>query len=164
MGLVIDGHDVKGLALGGNSFYALQKNDDGSITLNDKKYFSKLPTPTFKSFEVSTSNSYYIGLAPNGNGRYLHAIIDEEYRDLMLTSYLQVMLSIGWNNHTYFTDYFTFKNNPNNPNVNGIMYYYFGTPSASISYNKNTGELDIYSSAFSSDDALVEMYVNYVQL
>lgn len=38
MVLVIDGHNVNGLSLGGNSFYALQKNDDGSITLDGQKY------------------------------------------------------------------------------------------------------------------------------
>lgn len=45
MGLVIDGHDVKGLSLGGNSFYALQKNDDGSITVDGQKYSASSGKP-----------------------------------------------------------------------------------------------------------------------
>lgn len=71
MGLVIDGHDVNGLALGGQSFYGAIFSGD-SVTINGKKYSQGATVnPKIYNFKVSSSdiglngNSYYISVSKN---------------------------------------------------------------------------------------------------
>lgn len=71
MGLMIDGHDVNGLALGGQSFYGAIFSGD-SVTINGKKYSQGATVnPKIYNFKVSSSdiglngNSYYISVSKN---------------------------------------------------------------------------------------------------
>lgn len=156
MGLVIDGHDVKGLALGGNSFYSLQKNDDGSITVDGQKYSVGSATPNF--FKVETKK-----LVPNGNSKMLTATIDDNYKNILVTKKIQIVFELGDNSasHILHTDWF---NVPINNSKDIVLYVDVmdgALTDASITYNNN-GEMLIYQYGIGNFLYCSYLIINYV--